>query len=38
VWSEPDPQLLANVRFLAAYRRPEMFDSILLEMIRAAIP
>jgi hypothetical protein len=35
VWSEPDPQLLANVRFLAAYRRPEMFDSILLEMSRA---
>lgn len=31
VFSEPDPVLLANVRFLAGYRRRRQFDAELLE-------
>jgi hypothetical protein len=36
VWSEPDPLLLANVRFLAGYRRPDLFDPVVLEAVRSA--
>ena len=36
VWSEPDPVVLANVRFLAGYRRPEMFDPLVLAAVQAA--
>ena len=31
VWSEPSPQVLANVRFLAGYRRPESFSLAVLD-------
>lgn len=36
VWSEPDPVALANARFLAGYRRPEMFDPLILAAVQAA--
>lgn len=35
VWSDPDPLLLANVRFLAGYRRADLFDSVVLEAVRS---
>lgn len=35
VFSEPDPVLLANVRFLAGYRRSWQFDAGLLGRILA---
>jgi hypothetical protein len=35
VWSEPDPVVLANVRFLAGYRRPELFDPVILAAVQA---
>ncbi len=40
VFSEPDPVVLANVRFLSGYRRSWQFDSTLLEILLrcAAIP
>jgi hypothetical protein len=37
VWSDPDAQLLANVRFLSGYRRPELFREQLLASIRATL-
>jgi hypothetical protein len=36
VWGEPNPQLLANLRFLAAYRRTEFFRVEILAAIQAA--
>jgi hypothetical protein len=36
VWSEPDPYVLENVRFLAGYRRDWLFDPDLLAALRAA--
>lgn len=33
VWSEPDPVLLGNVRFLAGYRRAWLFDPELVDAI-----
>ncbi|MGW3933766.1 TnsA-like heteromeric transposase endonuclease subunit [Streptomyces microflavus] len=35
VWSEPDPQELENVRFLAGYRRDWLFDPGILDGLRA---
>ncbi|MFE3033613.1 TnsA-like heteromeric transposase endonuclease subunit [Streptomyces canus] len=34
VWSEPEPVVLENVRFLAGYRRDWLFDDALLEQAR----
>jgi hypothetical protein len=36
VWSEPDPMVLANVRFLAGYRRGWLFDAELVEGVDLA--
>lgn len=36
VWSEPDPHVLENVRFLAGYRRAWLFDPDLVGALRAA--
>lgn len=36
VWSEPASPELENLRFLAGYRRPWLFDAVLLGQIRAA--
>ncbi|MFJ5224264.1 TnsA-like heteromeric transposase endonuclease subunit [Streptomyces sp. NPDC088400] len=36
VWSEPDPHVLENVRFLAGYRRGWLFDPDLMAALRAA--
>ncbi|PJM98968.1 transposase [Streptomyces sp. CB01201] len=36
VWSEPDPFVLENVRFLAGYRRAWLFDPDLVGVLRAA--
>ncbi|MEU0877498.1 TnsA-like heteromeric transposase endonuclease subunit [Lentzea sp. NPDC005914] len=36
VWSEPPPDELENVRFLAGYRRSWLFDQELLAELRAA--
>lgn len=36
VWSEPRPPELENLRFLAGYRRPWLFDVALLDRVRAA--
>ncbi|MER8008593.1 TnsA-like heteromeric transposase endonuclease subunit [Streptomyces sp. NPDC094149] len=36
VWSEPDPHVLENVRFLAGYRRAWLFDPDLVAALRAA--
>ncbi|MFI6701705.1 TnsA-like heteromeric transposase endonuclease subunit [Streptomyces sp. NPDC050509] len=36
VWSEPDPHVLENVRFLAGYRHAWLFDPGLLATLRAA--
>ncbi|MCX4607724.1 MULTISPECIES: TnsA-like heteromeric transposase endonuclease subunit [Streptomyces] len=35
VWSEPDPHVLENVRFLAGYRRDWLFDPDLVAALRA---
>ncbi|MEK8141779.1 hypothetical protein NKH18_01420 [Streptomyces sp. M10(2022)] len=35
VWSEPDPHVLENVRFLAGYRRAWLFDPDLVAALRA---
>lgn len=35
IWSEPEPVELANVKFLAGYRRDWLFDSALVEELRA---
>ncbi|MEU8699422.1 hypothetical protein AB0C61_17460 [Streptomyces sp. NPDC048680] len=35
VWSEPDPHVLENVRFLASYRRAWLFDPDLVAALRA---
>jgi hypothetical protein len=37
VWSEPDPVELANVRFLAGYRRGRMFASEVLDGLRTSV-
>jgi hypothetical protein len=37
VFSEPDPVVLANVRFLSGYRRGWQFDQHLLDEVAAAI-
>lgn len=37
VWSGCDPLLLANVRFLAGYRRGWLFDPVLVQAAEAAI-
>jgi hypothetical protein len=37
VWSEPDPMALANVRFLAGYRRTWLFDPELVDQVDAAV-
>lgn len=37
VWSEPDPVVLGNVRFLAGYRRRWLFDAELVELADAAV-
>ncbi|ETB35404.1 tnsA endonuclease N terminal domain-containing protein [Mycobacterium avium subsp. hominissuis 10-5606] len=37
VFSEPDPTLLANVRFFAGYRRPESISQRLLIALRSRI-
>ncbi|MEV6259068.1 TnsA-like heteromeric transposase endonuclease subunit [Nocardia sp. NPDC051929] len=34
IWSEPDPVELANVRFLAGYRRGWLFDPGVVEVVR----
>ncbi|RSS81813.1 TnsA-like heteromeric transposase endonuclease subunit, partial [Streptomyces sp. WAC02707] len=34
VWSEPDPRLLENIRFLAGYRRDRLFDAELVNSLR----
>ncbi|MEU9418336.1 TnsA-like heteromeric transposase endonuclease subunit [Streptomyces sp. NPDC048272] len=34
VWSEPDPHLLENIRFLAGYRRDWLFDAELVNSLR----
>jgi hypothetical protein len=36
VWSEPPPELLENVRFLAGYRRDWLFSLELLDELRSA--
>jgi hypothetical protein len=36
VWSEPDPHVLENVRFLAGYRRAWLFDPDLVAALQAA--
>ena len=36
VWSEPRPHELENLRFLAGYRRPWLFDAGLLDQVRGA--
>jgi len=36
VWSEPRSPELENLRFLAGYRRPWLFDVALLDRVRAA--
>ncbi|MFC8726549.1 TnsA-like heteromeric transposase endonuclease subunit [Streptomyces bacillaris] len=36
VWSEPDPAVLENIRFLAGYRRDWLFDPGLVGALRAA--
>ncbi|MFI2476747.1 TnsA-like heteromeric transposase endonuclease subunit [Nocardia xishanensis] len=36
VWTEPTDTELANVRFLAGFRRYQLFDPQLLEQVRAA--
>ncbi|WP_234329679.1 TnsA-like heteromeric transposase endonuclease subunit [Streptomyces viridochromogenes] len=36
VWSEPDPHVLENVRFLAGYRRSWLLDPDLIATLRAA--
>jgi hypothetical protein len=35
VFTEPDPRMLANVRFLAGYRRGGLFDPVVCEAVRA---
>ncbi|MEV2226317.1 TnsA-like heteromeric transposase endonuclease subunit [Nocardia vinacea] len=37
VWSEPDPVELANVRFLAGYRRSWLFDPGVLGVVRDSV-
>ncbi|MGW1258517.1 TnsA-like heteromeric transposase endonuclease subunit [Streptomyces sp. NPDC002513] len=37
VWSEPDPHLLENVRFLAGYRRDWLFDTTLVDELQTAV-
>jgi hypothetical protein len=37
IWSEADPVLLANLRFLAGYRRPGLLPEKLLEDVLAAV-
>lgn len=37
IWSGADPVLLANLRFLAGYRRPGMLPGDLLEEVLAAV-
>lgn len=34
VWSEPDPHVLENIRFLAGYRRDWLFEGELLDELR----
>lgn len=36
VWSEPDPHVLENIRFLAGYRRHWLFDPDLVAALRTA--
>ncbi|MEU8522568.1 TnsA-like heteromeric transposase endonuclease subunit [Streptomyces sp. NPDC048577] len=36
VWSEPDPHVLENVRFLAGYRRAWLFDPDLVTLLKTA--
>ncbi|MFE2033876.1 TnsA-like heteromeric transposase endonuclease subunit [Streptomyces scopuliridis] len=36
VWSEPDPHVLENLRFLSGYRRAWLFDPDLVAALRAA--
>ncbi|MFF1715784.1 TnsA-like heteromeric transposase endonuclease subunit [Streptomyces sp. NPDC058268] len=36
VWSEPSPELLENIRFLAGYRRDWLFSSDLLDELRSS--
>lgn len=36
VWSEPPSRELENLRFLAGYRRPWLFDAVLLNRVREA--
>jgi hypothetical protein len=36
IWSEPRTPELENLRFLAGYRRPWLFDAALLDRVRAA--
>jgi hypothetical protein len=36
VWSEPRSYGLENLRFLAGYRRPWLFDAVLLDQVRDA--
>ncbi|NED78560.1 TnsA-like heteromeric transposase endonuclease subunit [Streptomyces sp. SID11233] len=36
VWSEPDPHVLENIRFLAGYRRDWLFDPDLVAALRTA--
>ncbi|MEV6699677.1 TnsA-like heteromeric transposase endonuclease subunit [Streptomyces sp. NPDC051453] len=37
VWSEPDPRVLENVRFLAGYRRDRLFDPDLVAAVRSVV-
>lgn len=37
VWSEPPQIRLENLRFLAGYRRPALFDPALLEAVRKGV-
>jgi hypothetical protein len=37
IWSGADPVLLANVRFLAGYRRPGLLPEELLDEVLAAV-
>jgi hypothetical protein len=38
IWSGADPVLLANLRFLAGYRRAHLLDARLLAEVRRAVP
>nr|WSW58153.1 TnsA-like heteromeric transposase endonuclease subunit [Streptomyces sp. NBC_00998] len=37
VWSEPDPHVLENIRFLAGYRRDWLFDPALRDELQRAV-